>query len=184
MRETNQPFQPEFFYQIMFLLSMFVFAFTMVFFYGVPANADVYKYTDKSGDVVFTDDLSKVPKNQRESALVIEEGEKDAETEEKSIEPVKEEKETGQKPGSKSVSEKKQARQQLVKQKADLKTESERLKAQRKELEKMKQSIQTREDRKEFKEKLKEYNRRIEAHNEKQQRLHEKIEEFNQSLAD
>ena len=32
------------------------------------AKADFYKYVDKNGNIVFTDDLSTIPKNQRSKA--------------------------------------------------------------------------------------------------------------------
>ncbi len=48
-------------------------AFLIVMFFSAPAVAQIYKYTDKDGNVRFTDDMGNVPESSRDSVKTIEE---------------------------------------------------------------------------------------------------------------
>ena len=46
-------------------------SFLMVLLFSVPVSAEIYKYISKDGKVYYTDDFSKVPKEQRTAAKVM-----------------------------------------------------------------------------------------------------------------
>lgn len=61
---------------LMFLIAAFLGAASMLAF-ARESSADIYKYVEKNGTVVLTDDLNKVPEEYRKEVVVIREPQKD-----------------------------------------------------------------------------------------------------------
>lgn len=158
------------------------------------AGADVYKYIDNSGAVVFTDDISKVPVEQRESAFVdkaieSEDGTSSPPEKVKAEEPINwreiaegiesdKEKDALATPEDGSQGQN-TLRKSLEQMQIDLKAESEALTARRNELTGKKRAVNTEEGREEYNEKVKALNSRIEAYKQKEKQLMQKIKAYN-----
>jgi predicted RNase H-like nuclease (RuvC/YqgF family) len=147
-----------------------------------PVSADFYKYTDENGNIRFTDDLSRVPKNQRPDVKSYEESEstpppaapapkKDAgqlpaET--------KSETDTGLESQSKQIKDKKdnldREYQALMKEKARLESEMKTSKP-------IDETIQ-------FNQKISNLNEDIIKYDEKRKALNAEIEAFNAKMAE
>lgn len=148
-----------------------------------PVSAEFYKYTDQNGHVRFTDDLSKVPENQRPDATSYEESQS-----------------TPQPPPSSTAKPEKTKGALERRPKSNIRIESQgkKIEMKKKELDQeyqalMKEGAHLEEERKNLKSQsqIKAYHRKIEAHNdkiyqweEKQKAYNAEVESHNARLAD
>ncbi|MDP2861350.1 MAG: hypothetical protein Q8N95_00995 [Desulfobacterales bacterium] len=153
-------------------------SFMIVLLFSVPVSAEFYKYIGKDGRVYYTDDFSKVPKEQRSAAKGYSGYEKN------DIRDVPEtKKETGEQPESKEVVEEKPDKEQvqtgnfeadknrLDKKQQEMDKEFKELTKEKNELDLLKGKVKTRPE-------TLDYNTRIQALNEKIKNYSEKKKAF------
>ena len=125
----------------------------IVVFFPYTASAEFYKYKDKNGHLIFTDDVSRVPVNQRDEVTIFHSIQpKDLQTDE-----------TGDRPFQENLSTDK-----VSVQKEELERESFQLQQARKALKEEKEKVTTITEQ--------------EAYNEKVSLLNQQIERFSQKL--
>lgn len=141
--------------------------------------ADMYRYVDNTGTVVYTDDLSVVPESQRKSALVFEDGKTKSDVDSEGQNEKDKKERLPKKEGDEANFGK-----ELQKRKAFLDKELEKLQAEKARLEKERLTLKSEKQRQEYQEKAQKYNQKIKKYNQKKRQLNKKIEQFNQRLAD
>ncbi|MBL7178926.1 MAG: DUF4124 domain-containing protein [Desulfobacterales bacterium] len=111
--------------------------------FSAPVSAEFYKYVDKDGNVLYTDDLSQVPEEQRAGLRVFDESQSgtysttgDVEKQEKQMLPGE-----GETSRQKEAGDFEETRQRLEKQKEALDKESEALEKEREALVKEKEEL-------------------------------------------
>lgn len=147
-----------------------------------PVSAEFYKYTDQNGNIRFTDDLSRVPENQRPDVQRYEESESTpppvAPTPKKdAVQPAAEktsESDTGLNSKNKQIKEKKdnldREYQALMKEKAGLESKAK--------------TSKTMDETVEFNQKISNLNKEIVQYDQKRKALNAEIEAFNAKMAE
>lgn len=152
-----------------------VLAIVMVLALLRPASAEFYRYVDKHGNVLYTDDLSKVPADQRERARPYDESfsapAKPAESSPQKATPPKE-------PAAAQALE--EERRQLEEQEKILNREYEDLMKQRTALDEEKANAVTPAQIKNYNQKIVDFNTRIKSYEVKQDTYSEKVKAFNE----
>lgn len=146
-----------------------------------PVSAEFYKYTDQDGNVRFTDDLSKVPKDQRPNVTSYEESQTTS-----PIAPPAEKPEPDQ-----SASEQKSETdtsldaqyKQIKKKQDDLEKEQQALLKEKARLESEANQQKSLEETVEYNREIKKLNERIVQHQQKRKALKTEIEAYNARMA-
>ena len=157
--------------------------FIFIMFFSVtfvlPATAEFYRYKDKHGNVIYTDDLNKIPPEQRNQILPYEESESatPADTEK----PAAEEKTSDQNQASSDMNEKE--RLQLKQEEEILNKEYDALMDEREKLDAEKGKAVTSTEIKAYNKKVVDFNNRIQAYEKKRDQFSDKVKAFNEKIA-
>ncbi len=152
-----------------------VMALLLVFAFCRFASAEFYRYVDKHGNVIYTDDINQIPADQRDKAASYEEsyGNEEPAVPEKAEDMS----------DKKAVPDAMEAeRQKLLEQKKTLDKEFEDLKKQRTELDEAKTKAVTSEQRKTYNQQIIEFNTRAKAHQEKVDAHTAQVNSYNERL--
>lgn len=147
-----------------------------------PVSADFYKYTDQDGNIRFTDDLSKVPKDQRTNVTSYEESESAQPT----AVPV-DKKETGQQPIEKKPetdNDTDAQSKQIQSRKDELDKEYHALMREKARLEAEAENPKSAEEIVQFNRKVSDLNKNISQYDQKRKALHADIEAYNARVAE
>jgi len=150
----------------------------MLVFADVPAaSAEFYRYTDRHGNVLYTDDLSKVPKEQREKAQMYEES---------SSAPLPTDENTPTPPDTQDMQpaadDFENERKSLEQQERNLNKEYDALMKRRSELDEEKNTALTPDQIKDYNQKITEFNAHIQAYDTKRDALTAQVQAFNERL--
>jgi vacuolar-type H+-ATPase subunit I/STV1 len=145
---------------------------------SVPASAEFYRYVDKHGNVLYTDDLSKVPADQRAKAQAYDESHSQPDKPQASPAP----KVPG--PNAAEAQALEAERKQLEEQEQSLNREYDDLMKQRATLDEEKINAVTQAQIKEHNQKIVELNSRIKAYEGKRDAYSEKVKAFNERAKD
>lgn len=156
----------------------------MVIFVLTPhaTKADFYKYIDKSGNIVFTDDLSAIPEDQRQKAEKYREAPpsiKVQESNEKSKPELNSKKDQGTPLTTEEMSLKKK---ELEKKQSELEKEYEILMQEKARLEKQKNEAIGRNKIKAYNEQILRFSERLNKYNEERTTLEKDVNEYNSTL--
>lgn len=158
--------------------------FICYFMFGIYAllpgyvSADLYKYIDQTGTIVYTDDLAQVPLSQRENSLKIKE--EIVPQNETPVPSAEGSPSAAGKPVNSNMSEEGAA---LQKEQTLLENEYRELSALNDQLEQEKALAKTRQEVSEFNIKADELNLKIEDYKKRQEAFIKKVNEYNQQLA-
>jgi chromosome segregation ATPase len=135
----------------------------------LPASAEFYRFTDRHGNVIYTDDLSKVPPEQREQVKAYQESK---------YRPPKEpaSKDDQDKATDSAEADKEYTR--LRQQEEALETERNALKTERDRLNKEKIEAVTPEQIKEYNRSIVDFNARIQAYEEKRDAYAAEVQKY------
>jgi gas vesicle protein len=152
-------------------------ALLIVFLWASPGLAEFYRYQDAHGNVIYTDDLSKVPAEQRSKAEMYDES-----VASPPPESTQEEKPAGSASGKQSSDFEalKKEGERLLKLKEELDTEYQALAKENAELKTEQQSAVTPEQIKEVNNKVVNYNARFQAYREKSSAYEIDVKAYNE----
>ena len=148
----------------------------LVFSLAMPAWAEFYRYVDQHGNVVYTDDLSKVPVDQRSKVQPYEESPNTPQKVEPKEAAVKEAKTDN------LTDDLEKERQRLHAQENSLNQEYEDLMKMRSELNEEKNKAVTNSQIKSYNKKIIDFNERIKAYEKKRDTLAADVKSFNQKV--
>jgi predicted nucleic acid-binding Zn-ribbon protein len=148
----------------------------LVFSLAMPAWAEFYRYVDQHGNVVYTDDLSKVPVDQRSKVQPYEESPNTPQKVEPKEAAVKEAK------SDSLTDDLENERQKLHAQENTLNQEYEDLMKMRSELNEEKNKAVTNSQIKSYNKKIIDFNERIKAYEKKRDTLAADVKSFNQKV--
>jgi len=154
--------------------------FLIVMLLAAPVSADMYKYIDKNGNTVFTDDYSKVPKEQRKEI----EGIPTYETKPSASDQTQSDNNKDEKNGDVQSSDDKQL--QKTKDQSDEQTSLfEMRKALQEELKALQKEKETLDKKKgdATKEEIKNFNEKVNSYQEKRKAYDVKVEAHNKKVA-
>ncbi len=137
------------------------------------AQAEFYRYVDAHGNVIFTDDLSKVPAQQRAKVQSYEDS--------LSTTPPAELRKTNE-AAARTASQLENERQQLQAREKSLNQEYENLMAERNRLDDRKQEAVTNDQVRSYNEQIVQFNTRIQAYEEKRNAYAADLKTFNERL--
>jgi Zn-dependent M32 family carboxypeptidase len=148
-----------------------------VLLWASSAMAEFYRYQDSHGNVIYTDDLSKVPTEQRTKAEMYEESHTS-----NAPEPSQEEKATASDPGQQGadMDSLRKEGERLLKIKGELDKEYNALTKENAELKTEQQSAVTQEQIKAVNQKVVNYNARFQAYQEKSAAYEVEVKAYNE----
>ena len=154
--------------------------------FSITASAEFYKFIDEEGNVQFTDDLTKVPVNQREGVNKYIESRTDAEDMQDNAQkekeqnlPGDEEKEATQNVYTDLLKEK----ERLETKKKELDEEYDSLVKEKEEIDKRIKKLKTNEEIKKSNERVKLFNEKIKIYEEKRRAYNAEVEAYNAKVA-
>jgi predicted RNase H-like nuclease (RuvC/YqgF family) len=157
-------------------IGSFLFVPLIFLVFTLPASAEFYRYVDEHGNVMFTDDLSKVPADQRDKVKPYEETQSA---------PAPKEAKSDSGPDTKTPAADnpiEQERTRLQEQEKSLNAEYENLMSTRTQLNEEKQKAVTSAQIKEYNAKIVEFNAQIQAYEKKRDALAGAVTEFNKKV--
>lgn len=146
----------------------------LVFVLGQTAWAEFYRYVDEHGNVLYTDDVNQIPKDQRDKTKTYEESYSEPEAVEQTEESAAPEK------AKTDVMD--AERKELELQKKGLDAEFDQLKQMRTQLDEAKAKAVTPEQIKAYNQQIIEFNTRAKAHEEKLNAYTAQVNDYNQRL--
>ena len=154
--------------------------------FSVPASAEFYKFIDEEGNVQFTDDLTKVPLNQRESVRKYIESRTDAEDIKDNANIDKKEKQLldGQEKAMQIEDTNLfKIKKGLDAKKKELDSEYEALLKEKEEIDKNIQNLKTNEETKASNKKVQKFNEKIKKYEEKRKAFNTEVKAYNNKVA-
>ncbi len=155
--------------------------FLIIIFFSTTVSAEFYKYVDENGNIHFTDDFNKVPKDQRAGLKGYEESESDSDTDIVEKKPVKEKKAQNNNESLKNLQKfhdrLNNTRLQLIKEHGELKKEREQIIEDRKNAETTEDAWKANEKIKELNKKQEELKKNFEAFETEKNEYNKKLEE-------
>jgi chromosome segregation ATPase len=139
------------------------------------ARAEFYRYVDRHGNIIFTDDLSKVPPDQRDKVQAYEE----SHSTESTVSP-----EAIEAAADNSGTQIETERQHLQKREKSLHQEYENLMTERAQLDEQKAEAVTSDQIRDYNEKIVQFNTRIQAYEEQRDAYDADLKTFNTRLED
>jgi chromosome segregation ATPase len=164
-------------------------AIVVVIFATAPMQAEIYKYTDPSGNIHFTDDINQVPEDQREGVTSYVEAESGSEEDTGSpstveaTEPGKADSHSIPAGEDEQPPPLNEERARLEAMKMELDEEYRAIMEQKKELDQQRDKLKTREDILEYNERVEKLNERAEAYEQKGNEYRRQVEEYNQRIS-
>lgn len=139
---------------------------------AVPLFAQIYKYTDETGQTRWTDDLTQVPVNQRESVKTFEnlKGD-DPQIGEKTVPAPANQ--------TQHAYESEMTRDALLREKAELENQYQRLQEERKEIEKLKSEGNVTTSQEELNTIISEFNAKTDKYETQRKALEDKVNQYN-----
>lgn len=160
-------------------LNFALFALLLVVSAVYPAAAEFYRYVDKHGNILYTDDLSKIPAEQRSKATAYEES--------KIVEPAPEQKKAGDAPADITQTENsetlKKERQDLQARGDALNQEYDQLMQERSRLDQEKEQAVTNDQIRTYNQKIVDFNSRIQNYEQRRDAYSVLVKEFNDRAA-
>jgi hypothetical protein len=163
-------------------------AFIAVLLFCFPVSAEYYKYYGPDGKERYTDDINKVPKNQRGKAKGFVGYESDSENPESEIKnetdqagDAKDLKE-GNKPEPAKAGDFNKAREALEKKKLELENEFSALAKEREGLDKLKGELKTNEQMLQYNSKIQEHNEKIKTYSAKRNSFVSEADVYNSEV--
>lgn len=150
----------------------------IVIVFAMPASAEFYRYVDPHGNVMYTDDLSKVPADQRKNVKPYEESQSaPPPVAPEAVESSKTE------PGSNTITDElDKERQRLQEQEKALNQEYEELMKKRSQLNEEKGAAVTNAQIKAYNQQIIDFNQRIQAYEAKRDALADEVKNFNKKV--
>ncbi|MCP4749016.1 MAG: hypothetical protein GY874_23220 [Desulfobacteraceae bacterium] len=162
-------------YKLIFMVMGFI----TIMGFTAPAYPEFYRYVDKHGNTMFTDDISNVPVGQRAKVKAYEESPTSLTSD---TEKTQEEQKQSAASQTSGFKDKEAERQRLESQKKALTLEKDALMAERIKLDEEKNQVITRTQIKAYNEKIIKLNKRIETFEEKLKAHNAQIEAFEKSI--
>ncbi len=145
---------------------------------SLPASAEFFKYIDENGNVRYTDDFSKVPKDQQTKIRQYNTPDYEEPAPADAGDAASEESSEGADPGKKAE-DVIEERARLERVKLELDREFEAIQQERAKLAEQSKKTTTEESRKAYNEKVVELNEKIKKYEEKRQQFNAQVEAFN-----
>jgi len=154
--------------------------------FSIPASAEFYKFIDEEGNVQFTDDLTKVPVNQREGVRKYIESRTDAEDikDNANIDKKEEQLFDGQEKAIQIEDTNLfKTKKELDAKKKELDAEYVALLKEKEEIDKSIQKLKTNEEIKISNEKVQKFNEKIKKYEEKRKAFNTEVKAYNDKVA-
>lgn len=147
----------------------------LVLTFSIPATAEFYRYTDEHGNTIYTDDLNKVPPDQRDAVAAYET---------QISKPQPQQEEVKKSPSITTEDDNEKMRLKLDQRQKTLTQEYDALAAERDELNRAQKAAVTKLQIKDYNKKVVEFNARIKAYEEKRDAHTLEVETFNKRMAE
>jgi chromosome segregation ATPase len=148
----------------------------------IEATADFYKYIDENGNIIFTDNLSKIPKNQRDKVEKYHEPPPISRSKVSDVDNAQKS-DSNDNPKISATDEKMNAkREELEKRRTQLEQEYEVLMKEKTDLERQKAEAKGRDEIKNYNEHVRLFSDKLNKYNEKRMSLETEVTEYNHTI--